>query len=157
MIATTESPLRLCYACGEVQPIENFRLRRHGSPARQGLCRVCYNKSMREYRNARRRKRLRRFAAQLRRARSLERVAGVVNGTIAHLGGLDGFTRLWAESLETGSPATRLRAFRALVQTTALLEERQGEASKASLSAMSDEEIERELRALLGPVAGVLD
>jgi hypothetical protein len=108
---------------------------------------------MREYRRAGRRKQLNRFAAQLRSARSLKQAAGLIAGMVARFGGLDAFVRLWGDSLQTGSPATKLRAFRALVEMLERLEARQ----TSEVSQLSDAEIERELRALLWPVAGVLD
>jgi hypothetical protein len=147
MIANEESSLKVCYQCGTAQPVEHFRYRKRGSPARQGICRRCYNERMRWYRRARRSKNFARFAAQLRQARSLGQVSGLVAGMAARLGGVDGLCRAWVESIRAAKPGSRttINAFLAIVHILQVVE-----ASRPSndVSRLSDEELDRELHGL---------
>jgi hypothetical protein len=112
---------KICSSCFRVLPVDRFRVRKQrGKPG--GWCRDCHAAYMREYRRAKRVREVCLFVSQTRRANSLEAMAGLVNGTMARLGGIDHFCQTWAESLKTATPTMRLRGFTAIGKMLMMLE-----------------------------------
>lgn len=100
MATISDGPEKICSHCLRVLPPAAFRLRRRGSNLRQGRCRQCYNRYMREYRGAKRSKTLARFAADLRRENDWQKVEALCGGMFRRFGGVDGFSRAWAEEIQ---------------------------------------------------------
>jgi hypothetical protein len=147
MIATAESPSKVCYACGQELPIDQFRHRRRGRSGRQGRCRACYNAYMRGYRAARRSRTLCQFTSLLRRRTSLNRLAGLCNANVGRFGGLDGLAVAWKEHIDAAPPGSRtaLSAFSAIAR---LLEAVDAHRLAPDYAALSDEDLQREIQRL---------
>lgn len=140
---------KICYVCGRVLPVEHFRYRKHGSPARQGKCRACHNGYMRTYRTARRHRKLTQFATQVRQETSASKVAALCGAMIARFGGLDRFCTAWKAQIDATTPGSRasFSSFLAILRLAELVESQRCRPDYAHLS---DNDLDRELRQLLG-------
>jgi hypothetical protein len=132
--------------------------------SRQARCNTCHNAYMREYRKALRakmdRQSIKEFLTEVRRAKSLCQVEGVVAGMTALFGGVEGFCRAWSEDMDAAEPGSRARlnSFVAIAQMARLLEPTRSSddpsedifrTTEAELAAEIEAELHRVLTAML--------
>jgi len=115
---------KTCYSCGKTLPLDQFRRRKAGQERRMGNCRLCYNESMRIYRQSRQLRRIEEFNTELKQAVSLRRVVAMCNAMFASFGGMDAFCASWKASVDAAPPGSKqaLDAYLAVLHMIELLD-----------------------------------
>src|SRR5262245_59341642 len=99
---------RICNTCGKELLLDQFRLRRKGHTAREGRCRTCHAKYMREYRRQRRARDHGRLVAACARSSNAAKVGSIVNALIAAAGGVNRFADRWRAEFDAAPLGSRL-------------------------------------------------
>ena len=82
---------KLCTGCGQLRPIDEFRLRRKGGTARECRCRCCHAADQRAYRRRRRDKALANFSQQAKWRSDAAFLAALSRGMVSRFGGMEKF------------------------------------------------------------------
>ncbi len=126
-MTTTFPTTKVCYACGDEQPVDQFRLRRAAGSAREGRCRRCYNCSMRHYRHQKRSAALQAFASAVAKEHNFRRIERLCEAMFRRFGGPEGFAAVWSGEIKaaaasgTGKPRA-IKAMLAVLNLQALVQ-----------------------------------
>lgn len=113
---------KLCCRCGVPLPLDRFRLLPK-TGKRASWCRPCGAKYMRQYRHAKRLRKVRQFVSKSRQTNTAQTMSGLVAGVAQKLGGVSRFCDLWASHLKTASPSAFLRSVNLLMRMACLIDE----------------------------------
>ena len=104
---TSDTGLRLCSRCLRPRPIAEFRRRRKNQPHRQRICSACHAVTSREYRAAKRSRRVqatvRRLVCDLKAATTSEHVGLLVAMVERELGGAERLAEEWMAHFHAAS------------------------------------------------------
>lgn len=135
---------RLCEACFQIWPLEDFRRRKRGSDKRMRQCRRCHNEVERLRRAAARsrlgKRRMAQDLAKVRNAASENRVKLVCAAMVAGYGGTEGFVNAWLRCLDRDLEKGGLIALRHLEAALRLVQHCEEE--RPDYRRMSDSELE---------------
>lgn len=104
--------MKLCNACATEQPLDQFRMNRHGY--RPPECRLCRNRRERERTAVLRMEQMDQFAKELSQARTIDRQNALCMVLIRQFGGAEKFAAYWRQHFETLIRKCPSRTFRHL-------------------------------------------